>query len=1027
MPSAEPITDTPPARTPRTGRARLLGVVGVLLVCTVVATLAAHRVDEDRRETRQENAVAQAVASIEAAGARLEDSVRDLSSLFSASEVVTRDEFFAFAEPALEAGAASALSRIDFVEGDRRAAYEREQGLEIWQPVDGRRRPAPPRDAYAVVAVLASSVLDQRVVGLDVLGDPRRGPALRTAVVTGEPTATGVLTLADSSRTGLVVFAPRYAGGETPATVPERRRALVGWVGGTLDYQQLGLALRAAAGGGALTVGRDGRTLVSVGTPGDTVVRSAAEIAGTRWEVAVSPSNPAFIPFAVWVAAIGGLITLFVGLLMRQMAISEQRAGELASLHARERDEAVRTGQAERAATQALLGHLPDIAMFRYGPDLRFTSVAGGLASITGRTSAQLVGQLPADIASDEEAAVLEPTMRAAVGGVSHSFAMTLSDRRLWVQTVPVTAGEEALLVATDVTGLERAQAGRREAEARFQQAFDDAPVGMSLMDLQGRFIEVNRALCEMVGYEPDELKGRNFSILSRSEDMPALADALRQQATGEKHQVSTEARAVHASGHTVWLEVHATTLAGPDGRPELVLSQLLDVSDRRRFEARLQYMADHDPLTGLANRRSFERALDTQLANVRRYGAQGALLVFDLDHFQAVNDTLGHTAGDAIIVNAARILRDLLRESDIIARLGGDEFAILLPRADHAEAVDVAGRLVAEIRERGSVLEGQRPGSVTASVGVTILDPAQETGEQALVDADLAMYDAKEAGRDRFAVFEAGGTAAQSRTKARLTWLERIRTALEEDGLTLVAQPIQSLADERIVHHELLLRMIDDHGDLIPPTSFLHIAERFGLIEDVDAWVVRHAIRALAAQDRDDVVFEVNLSGASIGSTRVLAVIEAELRETGVDPQRVIFEITETAAVANVPDARAFAERLGELGCRFALDDFGAGFGSFYYLKHLPCDFLKIDGEFIRNLASTPTDQVIVSGLVRIARGLGKQTIAEFVGDEETLELLRREGVDMAQGYHVGRPAPLEDLLGAPDGPSPQRARGRG
>ncbi|MBJ7452775.1 MAG: EAL domain-containing protein, partial [Blastococcus sp.] len=182
--------------------------------------------------------------------------------------------------------------------------------------------------------------------------------------------------------------------------------------------------------------------------------------------------------------------------------------------------------------------------------------------------------------------------------------------------------------------------------------------------------------------------------------------------------------------------------------------------------------------------------------------------------------------------------------------------------------------------------------------------------------------------------------------------------------------------------------------------------------IEDVDIWVVRHAIRALAERPGQGLTFEVNLSGASIGSSRVLEVIEQELRDTGVDPGQVIFEITETAAVSNVAEARVFAERLGELGCRFALDDFGAGFGSFYYLKHLPCDFLKIDGEFIRNLSSTPTDQVIVAGLVRIAQGLGKQTIAEFVGDQETVDLLRREGVDMAQGYFIGRPGRLEDVL---------------
>lgn len=1019
MPSAAPIPDPPPpkARRRRTDRVRLAAVVGALLVVTALAALVAHRVDEDREETREEQAAAQAVAAIENSAARLQDAVRDLTSLFSASDDVTTDEFFAFAEPALEAGAASSLARIDLVTDAQRPAFERRFGRSIWEP-DAEARDgqaiAPTRPEYAVAVTVANRELRRPVVGFNLLAAPARARALRASARTGEATASGVVSLAGTGRAGYILVAPRYAQDAPVETPAQRQRALQGWVTGSLDYQQITLALRAAAGDGGLRVSQQGRELVTIGDVGEDVKRVSAVIGGTRYDVRVAQPQVGVLPVAAWVAILGLLATLFVTLLVRQTAISAQRAQQLAALRGHERDEAVRTGAMERAATQALLGHLPDIAMFRYGPDLRFTTVAGGLVVMTGRTSAQLVGCGPGDISTDQESAVLEPTMRAALDGATHSFAMTLGERQLWVQTVPLTPGEEALLVATDVTGLERAQAGRAEAEARFQQAFDDAPVGMSLMDLQGRFIEVNRALCEMTGFDAEDLKGRNFSVLTRSEDVPILADALHQQAAGEAHRVSTETRATHASGTTLWLEIHATTLAGPDGRPEMVLSQVLDVSDRRRFEARLQYMADHDPLTGLANRRAFERALDTQLANVRRYGAQGALIVFDLDHFKAVNDTMGHTAGDAVIVNAARILRDLLRESDVIARLGGDEFAILLPRADRDEATDVAEKLVAEIRERGSVLAGQRPGSVTASVGVTLLDPIQETGEQALVDADLAMYDAKEAGRDGFAIFEPGTAAVQSRTKARLTWLERIRTALEQDRLTLVAQPIQSLADERIVHHELLLRMLDDHGDLIPPGSFLHIAERFGLIEEIDIWVVRRAIRMLAEHADRDLIFEVNLSGASLGSSRVLEVIESELRDTGVDPERVIFEITETTAVANVPDARVFAERLGELGCRFALDDFGAGFGSFYYLKHLPCDFLKIDGEFIRHLASTPTDRVIVAGLVRIAQGLGKQTIAEFVGDEETMDLLRREGVDMAQGYHVGRPGPLEDVLSA-------------
>ena len=291
-------------------------------------------------------------------------------------------------------------------------------------------------------------------------------------------------------------------------------------------------------------------------------------------------------------------------------------------------------------------------------------------------------------------------------------------------------------------------------------------------------------------------------------------------------------------------------------------------------------------------------------------------------------------------------------------------------------------------------------------------------TGEDVLVNADLAMYDAKEGGRDQVSVARGDGMG-EARMKGRVTWAERIRRALEEDRFVLLAQPIVDMATGKASQYELLLRMRDATGDLIPPGAFLAIAERLDLIHDIDRWVITRAIDLLA-EYRDggvDVTFEVNLSGMSIGNSALLDLIERRLAETGVSPRRVIFEITETAAVANIPRAREFGERLSELGCRFALDDFGAGFGSFYYLKHLPFDYLKIDGEFVRNCVTNSTDRLIVQSVVAIAQGLQKQTIAEFVGDEPTVRALNRLGVDFAQGYHTGRPAPLEEVIGVPGG----------
>jgi EAL domain-containing protein (putative c-di-GMP-specific phosphodiesterase class I) len=300
----------------------------------------------------------------------------------------------------------------------------------------------------------------------------------------------------------------------------------------------------------------------------------------------------------------------------------------------------------------------------------------------------------------------------------------------------------------------------------------------------------------------------------------------------------------------------------------------------------------------------------------------------------------------------------------------------------------------------------------VTASIGVAMFDGL--TDIEVLAYADLAMYEAKETGRNRFAIYRPT-TGGKERGSTRFVEAERIRHALEEDRLILYCQPILDLGKNEICQYELLLRLPDEvRGEPLPPSAFLYGAERFGLIQAIDGWVVRKAIALIAEHARAGLklVLNVNLSGKSIGDRKLAALIEKALDEAEIDPARLNFELTETAAIANVEDAKAFASRLRGRGCLFALDDFGAGFGSFYYLKNFPFDCLKIDGDFIRSLTTSPMDRLVVEAIVSIARGMGKKTVAEFVGDEETIRLLREIGVDCAQGYHVGMPRPVSEVL---------------
>jgi diguanylate cyclase (GGDEF)-like protein/PAS domain S-box-containing protein len=566
-----------------------------------------------------------------------------------------------------------------------------------------------------------------------------------------------------------------------------------------------------------------------------------------------------------------------------------------------------------------------------------------------------------------------------------------------------------------DITQRRHVERELRDAETRFQRAFAGAPIGMALVDLDGAWRQVNRALCTMLRYTEPELLALTHHERTHPDDPPIDMARVGQLIAGEIDHYDIEKRYLDARGDTVWALLSRSLVRDDDGRPLYFIAHIQDISERRRFEAQLSHLADHDALTGLFNRRRLEHELDRQVAYTTRYGTNAALLMLDLDNFKYVNDTLGHAMGDELIVRVAAALRERLRETDVLARLGGDEFAIILPETDAAAAALVATGLLETIGRDGVVLHDRRAIQVSASIGIAAIEPGVvRTPAELMMNADVAMYDAKESGRSRFAVHDPDDDSADRLTDT-MTWAEAIRRALADDAFVLYQQPILDLRTDTIARHELLLRMVGADGEHVAPAMFIYIAERFGLIQEIDAWVVRQAVALVADQQRQHgrrLQLEVNLSGLSLTSPEVIATIERELEQTAIDPSCLTFEITETAAIVNIQQARTFAERLAELGCGFALDDFGAGFGSFYYLKHLPFDVLKIDGEFIRNVTNSVEDQVVVRSLASIATELGKKTVAEFVEDDATLALVRSYGVDYAQGYGIGRPQLVSEWL---------------
>ncbi|HET6509735.1 MAG TPA: EAL domain-containing protein [Baekduia sp.] len=629
-------------------------------------------------------------------------------------------------------------------------------------------------------------------------------------------------------------------------------------------------------------------------------------------------------------------------------------------------------------------------------------------------------------IHQEDRQAVRDALARAAVDGepfdVTYRLIRTDGEERIMHgRGAPAERLEDGSVrrvwgTTQDITDRHRLESGRREAEARLRAAFEHAPIGVCVVSLHGadtgRWLTVNPALAAMLGFSQEALLAQRIAAVVHPDELEAGRARIAALRRGTEERLSTECRMVDADGKVVWTLLTVAAVPDADGRPAYAIAQIVDITERKRFEGQLQHLADHDALTGLFNRRRFEEELDRALAAAERYGRRGAVLVLDLDGFKYVNDTLGHPVGDELIARLAATLRAELRETDVIARLGGDEFGVILPEATDDEAGAVAAKLLRAVARDGVVADSTRQARVTASIGMAPFDGADGLSpEELLVEADIAMYDAKEAGRNQ-AARATREQAGPGRHVSRLSWLERIRSALAEDRFELHAQPIVALGEgDDDPAFELLLRMRSDSGELVPPATFLPIAERFDLIGAIDRWVVARAVALVRAHP---VTLSVNLSGRTMGDADFARWLEELLTATPVPPGRLIVEITETAAIVNLERARALADALRRLGCRLALDDFGAGFASFAYLKHLRFDVLKIDGEFVRGLRDNPTDRLVVEAVVQIARGLGTPSLAEFVGDDDTLDAVRALGVDYAQGFHLGRPVPVDEALAA-------------
>ncbi len=463
----------------------------------------------------------------------------------------------------------------------------------------------------------------------------------------------------------------------------------------------------------------------------------------------------------------------------------------------------------------------------------------------------------------------------------------------------------------------------------------------------------------------------------------------------------------IRRDGNEIYVESTASPIRDGSGAVSGGVLVFHDVSEARELNRRLSYHASHDVLTGLVNRREFENRMERALKSAKARETSYALCCLDLDQFKIVNDTCGHSAGDALLGQVGALLKSKVRWRDTLARLGGDEFGILLESCSLDEAMRTAEALREAVRNFKFTWE-ERTFRLGASIGVVPISADNQDVASVLSAADSACQAAKEAGRNRVHSFEENDIDLMRRRR-EMQWAARINNALEEGRFELFRQSILPLQQaENGLHYELLLRMRDEAGKIVAPYDFITAAERYGITPQIDRWVIENAFRWLVseADEREKLAMcSINLSGQSLGDDKFLPYVIDQFHRSGLDATKICFEITETAAIASFSQANRFIQALKELGCKFALDDFGTGLSSFGYLKHFPVDFLKIDGSFVKEILHDPIDREMVRSINEIGHLTGKQTIAEFAENLEIIEMLRSLGVDYAQGYGVSQP----------------------
>lgn len=556
----------------------------------------------------------------------------------------------------------------------------------------------------------------------------------------------------------------------------------------------------------------------------------------------------------------------------------------------------------------------------------------------------------------------------------------------------------------------------KAEASAeRLKLAMLGANDGLWDWDIAGDKMYFSPRWKSMLGYAEDEIVDHymTWKGLLHPEDIDAAIAQIQNFMDKKVERYEAEFRMQHKDGEYINILSRAFAVESEEGNVTRLVGTHIDITERKKAEEQLNYQSTHDSLTGLVNRREFERRTEQLLSDSKQQNKFHALCYMDLDQFKVVNDTCGHAAGDEMLRQIAVLLKGAVRDNDTLARLGGDEFGILMEHCSPENAHRVTTAIQAAIEEYQFVWE-KSSFRVGVSIGLVQITDKTNNLTELLKVADVACYMAKDKGRNRIHV-HCDEDAELVERQGEMHWVNRLQHALDEDRFCLYAQMIQPLKESEGEHFELLIRMVGEDGDIIPPGAFLPSAERYNLMCPLDKWVITNAMRLLKAHpeflNRIDFI-SINLSGQSITDERFLEFVLKEIRSLKNSATKVCFEITETAAISNLLLAGKFISELRKFGCRFALDDFGSGLSSFGYLKNLAVDYLKIDGAFVKDIVCDPIDRAMVKSINEIGQVMGMETIAEFVENEEIKTMLKEIGVNYAQGFAIHKPQPFIELL---------------